>query len=149
VASPQSRWNARNRVALSACRKAWKKANPAKVRASEARYYQTHKPQIFAKVKRQKAAKPGLRTAQRRAYRARKQHAPGAGLTAGQWASVVADSLGICVYCNDRKPLELEHVDPLSGGGSHDIDNAAAACKNCNSAKQEKPLLVWLALRAA
>lgn len=53
-----------------------------------------------------------------------------------------------CCYCQKEMTLEangsrrvtLEHVTPVSLGGTDDYDNCAAACSSCNNKRQNKPL---------
>jgi len=43
-----------------------------------------------------------------------------------------------CRYCGQTPPgvvLEIEHVIPVSRGGTNDIDNLVAACRECNQGK--------------
>jgi hypothetical protein len=42
---------------------------------------------------------------------------------------------GPCVYCGDEAQLQVDHVIPLSRGGTDDRDNLAPACKRCNMEK--------------
>jgi hypothetical protein len=42
---------------------------------------------------------------------------------------------GPCAYCGDPIPTQVDHVIPLSRGGSDDRDNLAPACKTCNMEK--------------
>lgn len=90
-------------------------------------------------------AHPERKAVARAKRRARLASAPGDGVTVAQWEAVLNDSLGLCAYCNERKPLTLDHIEPLARGGAHDVTNIAAACKPCNCSKNETPLLVWLA----
>jgi 5-methylcytosine-specific restriction endonuclease McrA len=90
-----------------------------------------------------------MRRASGATKRARRRSAPGSGITRNHWAEIMADSLGICAYCGERRPLSLDHVDPLVRGGSHDPENAVAACKPCNSSKGATPLVLWLARGAS
>lgn len=49
-----------------------------------------------------------------------------------------------CQYCGRRAPdavLEVDHVEPVSGGGSNHIDNLVTACFDCNRGKSDKVLL--------
>ena len=59
------------------------------------------------------------------------------------------ESLGLCAYCNTRKPLTLDHIEALAKGGAHNLENATLACAQCNQRKHKKTLLVWLAEIAA
>lgn len=44
-----------------------------------------------------------------------------------------------CVYCNaDNIPLEIDHILPVSRGGSNRISNLTLACRPCNQAKGNK-----------
>lgn len=81
------------------------------------------------------------------ARRAKVRRAPGRGLTPSVWRYILNAALGICAYCNERKPLTIEHIEPLMLGGAHDPENIAAACKRCNYGKNDTPLLIWLASR--
>lgn len=43
-----------------------------------------------------------------------------------------------CRYCGKKSPeaiLEVDHVVPLSGGGTDDIENLVTACYECNRGK--------------
>jgi 5-methylcytosine-specific restriction endonuclease McrA len=53
---------------------------------------------------------------------------------------------GRCAYCGDPATT-IDHVVPISKGGAHSKENVVPACKPCNSSKNAKPLLVWLATR--
>lgn len=42
---------------------------------------------------------------------------------------------GACVYCRSKQALCIDHMVPVTLGGTDDIDNLAIACKSCNSGK--------------
>lgn len=49
-----------------------------------------------------------------------------------------------CRYCGDRGGrLECDHIHPVSKGGSHDDDNLATACFDCNRSKHAKLPSEW------
>lgn len=60
---------------------------------------------------------------------------------------------GRCVYCgitliwDVRGDVHIDHVHPLSRGGSNWPDNLALACKHCNSSKKEKFVQEWMLVR--
>ncbi len=50
-----------------------------------------------------------------------------------------------CAYCGDKNvPLEIEHIQPRSLGGSDRISNLTLACHPCNQRKGNKPIEVFL-----
>lgn len=50
-----------------------------------------------------------------------------------------------CVYCDAKDtPLEIEHVHPLSKGGSDKISNLTLACHFCNQAKGSRDIRDFL-----
>ena len=50
-----------------------------------------------------------------------------------------------CAYCGKTNvPLEIEHIQPRSRGGSDRISNLTLACTSCNQKKNNAPLEVFL-----
>lgn len=48
-----------------------------------------------------------------------------------------------CQYCGRMAPdviLEIDHIEPVSKGGSNDILNLVTACRDCNRGKGDKEL---------
>lgn len=48
-----------------------------------------------------------------------------------------------CQYCSAKPPkvpLEIDHIDPVSRGGTNDIDNLVTACFDCNRGKSNNRL---------
>lgn len=52
-----------------------------------------------------------------------------------------------CSYCgvSCSNNYQVDHIDPLTKGGTHTIDNLTIACPACNNSKHNHTLLVWLA----
>ena len=44
-----------------------------------------------------------------------------------------------CAFCGTYEDLEVDHVIPVSKGGSNDLDNLQLLCKTCNTSKGAKP----------
>jgi len=54
-----------------------------------------------------------------------------------------------CQYCGSTHNLTLDHVIPLSRGGSHTWDNVVTACERCNQRKGDRtPEEVGMVLRS-
>jgi hypothetical protein len=48
-----------------------------------------------------------------------------------------------CVYCGASAPdvlLQIDHIDPVAGGGSNNILNLVTACFDCNNGKSDRKL---------
>lgn len=51
-----------------------------------------------------------------------------------------------CAYCNVKDvPLEIEHIQPRSIGGSNRVSNLTLACRRCNQAKGNQDIRDFLA----
>ncbi len=83
--------------------------------------------------------------------RVRKKQADGK-CSPDEWQAILEQFGGYCAYClrheSDCGKLSIDHMTPLSKGGGNDADNLIPACKPCNSSKNKKSLLEYLAFRA-
>jgi 5-methylcytosine-specific restriction endonuclease McrA len=48
-----------------------------------------------------------------------------------------------CFYCGSLNKITIDHVIPISRGGTHGIGNLVAACAFCNGSKNSKFLIEW------
>lgn len=48
-----------------------------------------------------------------------------------------------CAYCGSHSNLQIEHIVPISAGGTHDISNIVPACPSCNFGKHASPMESW------
>jgi 5-methylcytosine-specific restriction endonuclease McrA len=48
-----------------------------------------------------------------------------------------------CFYCGSLNKITIDHVIPISRGGTHGIGNLVAACAFCNGSKSTKFLIEW------
>ncbi len=55
----------------------------------------------------------------------------------------VLDAADACAYCGSAEPSEVDHVYPVSRGGSDDVENLAAACSWCNQDKSDLTVDEW------
>lgn len=54
------------------------------------------------------------------------------------WAAILAAFDGACCYCGSVCEMTVEHLTPLSRGGTNEIGNIAPACADCNLRKRAK-----------
>ena len=40
-----------------------------------------------------------------------------------------------CIYCGSTKNLTIEHLTPLSRGGTNEMENLGLSCHRCNNSK--------------
>lgn len=58
--------------------------------------------------------------------------------TREEWLHLVESYSGRCAYCGAQEPMTVDHVIPLSKGGSNGIENILPACRPCNTSKGTK-----------
>lgn len=75
---------------------------------------------------------------------ARKKGAPGSFTWADWRARLVGEFGGLCVACGATEHVELDHVVPLSAGGTNYLDNTQPLCCSCNSAKGNRRIQAYL-----
>lgn len=80
-----------------------------------------------------------------RAARHRRRGAP-MSVEAREWCLVLLKDP--CAYCGGPA-MEIDHIVPISDGGTSQIDNLAPACRSCNAAKNDLSLLSFLLQKVA
>lgn len=113
-----SQYRKRNRAKYNAYQKRWELKSPEKARASR-----------LARMERR---------------RARLREAPG-NYTSSQILAMLIEQAYCCFACNAEIAgcYSIDHIIPLSKGGSNDISNIQLLCKNCNSSKGDRDPMVW------
>lgn len=64
--------------------------------------------------------------------------------TGKEWDKLIKKNEGRCAKCKEKKKLTVDHIKPLSKGGSNYIENIQPLCIGCNSRKKDKDI-VWSA----
>ena len=54
--------------------------------------------------------------------------------------SIINDNRGRCWYCGAGESETLDHIIPISKGGSDEDCNLVPCCKSCNSSKRDLAL---------
>lgn len=127
----------------------WCKRNPEKKRALDRRWYEANKARVFACTEARRRAHPEQARARCALRYARKKKA-----TVGDtkkirefYKRVQIQNYVECRYCKREairgRDRHVDHVVPLSRGGSHCVKNLVAACGKCNRDKKAKLLREW------
>ena len=110
-------------------------------------YYHANKEHYAEAQRRRRKENPELVVRYNHERRARVSGAEGS-YTQGEWESTIEACGGACAYCGAAgSRLTVDHVQPISKGGSNVIDNILPACSKCNSSKGDKSLLHWLIVK--
>lgn len=112
----------------------WREANPERYRALQNQWAERNRDQTRAAQRRWRERYPERNVAKSQRRRALKAEAAGTH-TAQEFAALCEQLAHQCFYCGAREKLTVDHVVPLSRGGSHYIDNIVPACQRCNSRK--------------
>lgn len=68
----------------------------------------------------------------------------GNGITVEEWETIKNEAGNRCSYCRQKSDkLQMDHVVPVSKGGSHNAENITPACPSCNQSKGNKSLLTF------
>lgn len=113
------------------------------------RYYHTN-PTVRAYhdqyEKRRRETDPAFRE-RWRFYKRQKNHqrraqvtANGAMYTQAEWDRLCAFYNHRCLCCGKRRPLTVDHVVPVTKGGSNLIQNLQPLCRPCNSRKSDQTI---------
>lgn len=57
--------------------------------------------------------------------------------------AAMSKSGGRCVACNTTEDLQVDHIMPVSRGGTNDIANLQMLCRDCNASKRDKTMEEW------
>lgn len=117
--------------------KRWVSENKAKATLMWAEYYKAHRdnyrdyhdrwieenPERFQAIER------------KRQYRRRASLEDAGVFNAETWEGLCASFSYLCVACYEPRPLTVDHIVPLSRGGTNHVDNLQPLCRSCNSRK--------------
>lgn len=121
----------------NAAKKRWRQRNPEAMAAARARW-EAANPEIRRGYRRaRKKMEPEVNRAYVQARRARKLATQVVPISAEQIRQRIAYYGGLCWMCGAEAEA-IDHVKPLSAGGSHILCNLRPACSECNGRKGAK-----------
>lgn len=149
----------RRRVQMKRYKKAWQGRHPERSRALFRLMYHKHRAARLIQQSnyrsRKRATNPNWLHERYLKYRSlhlarslcRRNAGKEGRAVIRQWIEQRINALLVpCAYCSSwisPRLVEIDHVIPLSRGGTHDVSNLAVACKPCNRSKSNKLLHEW------
>lgn len=140
TAAASRRYYARNAESEKARATAWRAENREESRRHRRESYQRHREANLAAMREwQKANMDKVR---------HYQHARRTKL-AGNGVFVVSDKdlrrlvTSPCAECGSRDRIEIDHIIPVSRGGSHGVGNLQPLCYDCNRGKGNRLTVEW------
>jgi len=124
---------------LSLYSKAYAQANQEKMALNQKLFRSTNGEQIAAKNREYKQANPEKVRVNSQLRRARTSNSGVFKVTAKEIAKLYASP---CAYCG-APSKHLDHIIPISRGGTHGIGNLTGACAKCNQSKSDKFITEW------
>jgi 5-methylcytosine-specific restriction endonuclease McrA len=132
-------------------RRAYDIANPGRVKARMSRYRKRHAEKLKA-ARREWCARDGNWARTMRNWRAKNpKYYVGYYQIRGEAVErLYVAQIGLCRYCRTpvEKKFEVDHMLPISKGGSHDEANLCIACVHCNRSKGSKTAEQFMAVRS-
>ena len=139
----QRKWKANNPEKYKASRKnslgKWIAENRDKVRGYVKKWNDKNRGKVNEYHKVWKAKNPDKVATSRHNTRAQRKGAEGKH-TAQEWRELCERYGNKCLCCGEEKPLSVDHVIPLSKGGTNYIDNIQPLCLTCNKRKNTKTI---------
>ena len=123
-------------------RELWKKYNKEKrYKEIQERYWQTPKGKLQKAKKDSKYQKTPLGLMAKKRMEKKRKYAIASSdstLTLKEWEGILKQYDYRCAYCQKPLKLEMDHVIPLSKGGTHTRETIVPACRACNAKKGNK-----------
>ena len=119
-------------------RRKWHAANREWLLAVKRANYRKHAAKIAAANEAARKKNPDYARSRVRNYRARKRQAQGEH-TGTDVAAILKAQNGRCAYCREKvgDRYHIDHITPLSRGGTNDRGNLQIACGKCNRSKSD------------
>ena len=139
LANPEKRraqkasWRKANAEKHNASARAWYRANAERGKATRAAWREANPEKNRAIISAWSKANPHRVKAARHRHKSLKRSAPGA-FTGDEWLAIIEKQRGRCVNCREKAKLTVDHIVPLSAGGSNYACNIQWLCHSCNSA---------------
>jgi 5-methylcytosine-specific restriction endonuclease McrA len=140
ISRKTAEWRKRNYEKYRSYNKEWNEQNYNKTLASKRKYRDANKEEIKAKSRLSSKENPQWSVRRTLIRRRNFANCLKFKISAKEIYKLRAAN---CFYCEKPGPSELDHVIPISRGGSHGIGNLLPACRFCNASKSDQTIMEW------
>ncbi len=139
-----ARWYSKNKDKVRAAGRRRYASDPEQARNKRRALYQKYPEREREKSKKYRKSNPIKRRAAEAVRRTRKNNSVGR-YTEKDVLKMLEQQDNKCRYCGDSivNKYEVDHIVPLSRGGSNDLSNLVIACQPCNGSKHNKLISEW------
>ena len=134
-----SKNNVKHRAKKNAYDAEWRRRNKAHVLKYQYEYYQKNKSWMVERQRQYLLKHPEVRARVRGRRRLQEKQ--------NSFVILAKDIRRLmqrpCYGCGSRERLTIDHIIPLSRGGTHGIGNLEVLCHSCNSSKGKKFISEW------
>ena len=130
----------------------YREKNKDKINARKRTYYLANKEKIAKRKSIWRSENKNLTSEYARRRRARMSY--GKNIDEDQYNSILAEQENRCFYCGklmlavgsqyDPDYYTVEHINPVSNGGFHELSNVVYVCNGCNHSKCAKLVENWM-----
>ena len=157
------KWRTDNKELKARLDKEYRENNADKIAEHKHKYYEANKESILAKNKARyqdnsesyyaihklwvEQNKDKVATI-KKAYKLRRRDKENASnLSSKELTIWLSEQPKVCAYCGIEitNGYHIDHVEPLSKDGKHEVTNLALSCPSCNLRKSSKSMVLWLA----
>lgn len=146
VRQSQRRWFLANRGQADAASAKWRAENPEKYTEYQKKWSAENKDKINSKAKRYYDSNKEICIERSNLQsHARRSALKGDIFPIALWRQLTKWFGDWCPYCGEsNKKLTVDHVVPISKGGTNSIENLIPCCGSCNSSKGNKSMEDWI-----
>lgn len=133
-------WYANNKERAKEANRAWQQNNKDRANQIKASYRERNKERVLESNRKWQRNNPDTLRAQDAVRRSRKMGAEGF-FKPKDIRKIYETQQGLCYYCSNPvawKDKHIEHMIPLSRGGSNWPSNIVVSCEFCNYSKHDK-----------
>lgn len=133
----QKEYKDANKERLYAVNRLYYKNNKHDIIKRTKEWYQENRERILQRAKEYQKINPEIPL--RNNHKRRARIAGNGGSYEIEELTAKFNELGnVCYYCGIPGKMVIEHMTPISRGGTNNIDNIVPACSSCNSRKHSK-----------